>query len=829
MLILWVTILLTICKNGSLQLAHTSLSPCQISFPFTTGYVSAYLEQVPLGVGCTTNVLTSSGEEVHVIKLLSVGLGNNTTSSKLDVSLVIKATSGEKIPLIIILQGSQPIRWRIKVEGIRRAEKKHLFLVQQHSRLIFLDKNLYRRVKKLDALPLSSDDLVTWVQDKYGAVTSLTELRYGNHITLTVGHDDTLSTPDCVFHKNQFSLRARGTYEQPQLVSGCIVNSRKDLLSRVAYVIELEHVDVLPQVNSVVEVNLDILGGRRQVTHKDFWLVLKSPGQVTWKIHTRKLQGYADIVANSFVEMAGIRMHTVGVRTEDITDSGQDLIQWVEYYIGEVALYAKIPVANKVSFQLPVSDHGGTEEQNSKTAKQQPKMIMTAFIQPSHTRASLRRVMHQECNPGQMTISIDKKVTQLFGLEPSQLSLLYPFCSAQENKTHVYLQTSTAGCGTQEVLKGQKMIYKNTVIIHPSKSGYDVVEGSGTGEEDDWEEVSGSGSHDFVTDTYVDDEDFSHQSIKMEVECEPKLEKVSKTDGFMIVKDSIQGTLDTPVDFHIEIFKSSSFTVPILSFPNPVGKNDRIYVQASTTAEKPSELRVQIHNCWLSPSLDRPDALQYPLIRDGCKQDQTVNWHYMSSANTIFRRETKQVQRFSFDIRHYFEQSEDFIYAFIRCQLTVCSRDPQKSDIPACYDDPETYCEKQRGKPLPPIQRVVCGPLNLEETVYMSPNLSDNVPTVRVDNKNDESEADDKGDEDSSPQAGSSSSGSSNQSIIIEGLDSGTVIGIAFAAFIIGVLLMAALWFIHTHTGPLKHTLSSRGTSESSSETTPSSSAPISA
>lgn len=53
--------------------------------------------------------------------------------------------------------------------------------------------------------------------------------------------------------------------------------------------------------------------------------------------------------------MAGIRMHTVGVRTEDITDSGQDLIQWVEYYIGEVALYAKIPVANKVSFQLPVS------------------------------------------------------------------------------------------------------------------------------------------------------------------------------------------------------------------------------------------------------------------------------------------------------------------------------------------------------------------------------------------------------------------------------------------------------------------------------------------
>lgn len=39
------------------------------------------------------------------------------------------------------------------------------------------------------------------------------------------------------------------------------------------------------------------------------------------------------------------------------------------------------------------------------------------------------------------------------------------------------------------------------------------------------------------------------------------------------------------------------------------------------------------------------------------------------------------------------------------------------------------------------------------------------------------------------------------QKIIIEGLDSATVVGIAFAAFAIGILLMGALWFIHSHTG----------------------------
>ena len=42
---------------------------------------------------------------------------------------------------------------------------------------------------------------------------------------------------------------------------------------------------------------------------------------------------------------------------------------------------------------------------------------------------------------------------------------------------------------------------------------------------------------------------------------------------------------------------------------------------------------------------------------------------------------------------------------------------------------------------------------------------------------------------------------SAGQCLRVAGLDSGTVIGIAFAAFIIGVMLTAALWYIHTHTG----------------------------
>ena len=50
-------------------------------------------------------------------------------------------------------------------------------------------------------------------------------------------------------------------------------------------------------------------------------------------------------------------------------------------------------------------------------------------------------------------------------------------------------------------------------------------------------------------------------------------------------------------------------------------------------------------------------------------------------------------------------------------------------------------------------------------------------------------------------------SGSNKEPMVIEGLDSGTVVGIAFAAFIIGAMMMGALWFIHTHSGKCKSSL----------------------
>lgn len=43
---------------------------------------------------------------------------------------------------------------------------------------------------------------------------------------------------------------------------------------------------------------------------------------------------------------------------------------------------------------------------------------------------------------------------------------------------------------------------------------------------------------------------------------------------------------------------------------------------------------------------------------------------------------------------------------------------------------------------------------------------------------------------------------------VFYGLDTLTVVGIAFAAFVIGALLTGALWFIYSHTGKHKSAFS---------------------
>lgn len=50
---------------------------------------------------------------------------------------------------------------------------------------------------------------------------------------------------------------------------------------------------------AAIEAHLDIRSMSRKRVQKDFWLVLKSPDYVNWRVSTHKLQGYIDIVVST--------------------------------------------------------------------------------------------------------------------------------------------------------------------------------------------------------------------------------------------------------------------------------------------------------------------------------------------------------------------------------------------------------------------------------------------------------------------------------------------------------------------------------------------------
>ena len=60
--------------------------------------------------------------------------------------------------------------------------------------------------------------------------------------------------------------------------------------------------------------------------------------------------------------------------------------------------------------------------------------------------------------------AIGLNVLQMLGIKKDTVTLLDPLCRAQDNGTHIYIQTSQDSCGTNFIDSQQgKMAYINTV------------------------------------------------------------------------------------------------------------------------------------------------------------------------------------------------------------------------------------------------------------------------------------------------------------------------------------------------------------------------------
>ncbi|XP_044530774.1 transforming growth factor beta receptor type 3 [Gracilinanus agilis] len=221
------------------------------------------------------------------------------------------------------------------------------------------------------------------------------------------------------------------------------------------------------------------------------------------------------------------------------------------------------------------------------------------------------------------------------------------------------------------------------------------------------------------------------------------------------------------ITFNMELYDTDLFMVPIPGILEVV-ENGHIYVEVSVT-KADQDVGFAIQTCFISPYSNSDRMSDYTIIENICPKDESVRFY--SPQKTHFSRLHAQMdkKRFSFMLKPIFNTS----LLFLQCELTLCTKkEVENHRLPKC---------------IPPDE--ACTSLDATMIWAMMQNKKTfTKPLVVV--HGDETKA--------NPTI--TNPGETSPPILL-GLDTLTVMGIAFAAFVIGALLTGALWYIYSHTG----------------------------
>lgn len=368
------------------------------------------------------------------------------------------------------------------------------------------------------------------------------------------------------------------------------------------------------------------------------------------------------------------------------------------------------------------------------------------------------------CNPNSMTIGLRKKsLTNRF--TAAHISLNDRSCRVKQNMTHYFWTTLLTSCGTIRTLQNDRITYRNAVLIHHRRS----VSGPLL-------DNSGSGFEPRVDDENSDLEKSSE--VRLDFHCVYPSEEIKYT---------------------LKLYKDPGFQLEMLNFPVIVSDKEMLYVEASSNQD--SIIGLVIHSCIVqSSALDQPS---YQLIRNGCSYEERVSW--LGSGVSPHSR------------RFQFSFEESWNGSIVKCQLSSsCApafTDSSFAQILKCPPpDPRcsaSHADKRLTLSDAFIKSASIGPIVTQERQRTTFALQDSSTQVTMATQDEVHFDCDRLNE------------------AAEGLDPAAVVGIAFAAFAIGVLLTGTLWFIHSHTGSVKKHTKGIRSAEASGESTPSSTAPM--
>ncbi|XP_078513392.1 transforming growth factor beta receptor type 3-like [Lissotriton helveticus] len=371
------------------------------------------------------------------------------------------------------------------------------------------------------------------------------------------------------------------------------------------------------------------------------------------------------------------------------------------------------------------------------------------------------------CRRKKMVAQVRKDILVALGYSRARLTLQDPECTAESNYSHFLLSSPLTSCGTLR-LRDQDaaprvVLYQNAILLWRLPGVPNQRNGS---------------------------------------EATPRpMEEELKVINFTCVY--LMRALPHPNDqdgapYQPPRSSRSLFSLEVCSsrissrHPGPcmVASNSRVFVEVFPSPLDPG-INFSLQMCFVSPSSDPWVPSEFLLICRGCPADSTVTF---STQHFAFRKR----RHFSFQLRPVYNESIQFLH----CRLVL---DPGEAVVKACdkedVDAPEDgrgnarvqACTDQSESTNRSNIRIISKPIIVTVAGEVGVTGGRNTATLESGWKPRIM----KNDMPSDMHVGLLHSANMHQALGLE-----AIVGIVFAAFVIGALLMAGLWFIYSQTDP---------------------------
>ncbi|KAJ1172779.1 hypothetical protein NDU88_004621 [Pleurodeles waltl] len=371
------------------------------------------------------------------------------------------------------------------------------------------------------------------------------------------------------------------------------------------------------------------------------------------------------------------------------------------------------------------------------------------------------------CRRKKMVAQVRKDILVAFGYSRARLSLQDPQCTAESNYSHFLLSSPLTSCGTLRLRDQDSapsiVLYQNAILL--------------------WRLPGGS-----------------HRSNGSEVTQRP-MEEDPKVINFTCVYpvhalphlNDQDGAPYLPPRSSRSLFRFDVCSSRISSrHPGPcmMASNSRVFVEIFQSPLDPG-INFSLQMCFVSPSSDPWVQSEFLLICRGCPVDSTL---------TFFTQhlDSRKRQHFSFQLRPVYNESIQFLHCRLmlnpgKAVVKVCDKEEAEAPeaerrnarVRACADPGESTNRSHIRVISKPIIVTMAGEVGVTERRNTPSVESGWKPSIM------------KNDMRTNMHVGLLQSAKMHQGLGLE-----AIVGIVFAAFVIGALLMAGLWFIYSQTDP---------------------------